>query len=59
MRDTILIRDGSYYGRSFRAAGLMAMWMIDIHLLSFYRADGVIVRTIDLREDGDQLRRAA
>jgi hypothetical protein len=46
--ETILIRDGRYRGRSYRAAGMMAMWMIDIGLLQFYAADGAMLATISL-----------
>ena len=46
--ETILIRDGRYRGRSYRANGFMAMWMIEIGLLQFYGADGEMLATIHL-----------
>ena len=46
--ETILIRDGRYRGRSYRADGFLAMWMIEIGLLQFYAADGEMLATIHL-----------
>lgn len=46
--ETILVRDGCYRGRSYRAGGLMAMWMIEIGLVQFYSADGEMLATIHL-----------
>ena len=46
--ETILIRDGRYRGRSYRAEGFLAMWMIEVGLLQFYAADGEMLATIHL-----------
>ena len=48
--ETLLIRDGRYFGRSYRVAGVMAMWMIDIGLLQFYGADGDMLGSLSLLE---------
>jgi hypothetical protein len=56
MSDTILIRDGFYYGRSYRAGGLMAMWMAG--LIQFYGPEGEMLRTILLRRDQVQSKAA-
>lgn len=46
--ETILVRDGRYRGRSYRAGGLMAMWMVEIGLVQCYAADGEMLATIHL-----------
>ncbi len=59
--ETLLIRDGRYFGRSYRAAGAMAMWMIDIGLVQFYAADGEMLGSLSLLEpvEAPQQRKAA
>ena len=46
--ETILIHDGKYYARSYRADGLMAMWMVEVGIVQFYDADGNMIRTVNL-----------
>jgi hypothetical protein len=46
MRDTHLIRDGHYCGRSFRTPHLMAMWMGSF--VQFYDAEGEMLGAITL-----------
>lgn len=48
LAETILIRDGRYRGRTFRAGGLMAMWMVDIGLIQLYGADGEMLAAFSL-----------
>ncbi|MCE9606960.1 MAG: hypothetical protein K8U03_18910 [Planctomycetia bacterium] len=48
--ETILIRDGKYRGRSYRAGGMLAMWMIEIGLVQFYAADGAMLATVSLHD---------
>jgi hypothetical protein len=55
--DTLLIREGRYYGRSFRTEQHMAMWMAG--LVQFYGADGEMLRTILLKPEPRQHARAA
>lgn len=57
MSDTLLIREGRYYGRSFRTEQHMAMWMAG--LVQFYGADGEMLRTIMLKPEPRQHARAA
>jgi hypothetical protein len=57
--ETILIRDGRYRGRSYRADGFLAMWMIEIGLLQFYAADGEMLATIHLFDRPSSQRAAA
>jgi hypothetical protein len=57
--ETILIRDGRYRGRSYRAGGMLAMWMVEIGLVQFYDADGEMLATIHLNHRPGNERRAA
>jgi hypothetical protein len=57
--ETILIRDGRYRGRSYRADGFLAMWMIEVGLLQFYAADGEMLATIHLFDRPSTQRAAA
>jgi hypothetical protein len=57
--ETILIRDGRYRGRSYRADGLLAMWMIEIGLVQFYAEDGSMLATIRLFDRPSAQRAAA
>jgi hypothetical protein len=47
MSETLLIRDGHYCGRSFRAGDRMAMWLGG--LLQFYGPHGQMLRTVSLQ----------
>ncbi len=57
--ETILIRDGRYRGRSYRAANLLAMWMVEIGLIQFYAEDGAMLATIHLNDRPTAARAAA
>lgn len=57
LTDTLLIREGRYYGRSFRTGQHMAMWFAG--LVQFYGADGEMLRTIVLKPESRQHARAA
>ena len=46
--ETIMVENGRYRGRSYRAGGLMAMWLIAAGLVQFYDADGNMLRTVNL-----------
>lgn len=58
-KDTILIQDGHYCGRSFRVDGYLAMWMVEIGLLQFYDRDGALLKTITLSRQQPSHPRAA
>jgi hypothetical protein len=57
--ETLLIRDGRYRGRSYRAGEFLAMWMIEIGLLQFYGVDGTMLATIHLFDRPASQRTAA
>ncbi len=56
---TVLIDNGACQGRSYRADGLMAMWLIRAGIIQFYDSDGTMLRTINLFEELAPQRMAA
>jgi hypothetical protein len=59
LTETLLLHDGHYFARSYRADGLMAMWFVDNGFIQFYDAEGNMLRTVDLPQDQAQRRAAA
>jgi hypothetical protein len=59
LEETILLDDGQYTARSYRAGDLTAMWLIEVGLVQFYDADGNMLRTINLFEEVKPLKMAA
>ncbi len=57
--ETIILDDGKYVGRTYRAGKLFATWLINVGILQFYDADGDMQKTIDLMGEVRPLRRAA
>jgi hypothetical protein len=57
--ENILIHEGRYSARSYRADDLMAMWLIDVGLVQVYDADGEMLKTINLSTELEPLRMAA
>ncbi len=48
--ETILIDQGRYVARSYRAAGYLAMWLVAVGILQFYDSRGRMLATINLFE---------
>ncbi len=48
LNETLLIKSGRYVARTYRARGLMAMWLVEAGIVQFYDADGAMVRTVNL-----------
>ena len=46
LSETVLIRDGNYYGRAYRAGGLLAMLEVQSATLSFLTREGQLLRTV-------------
>jgi hypothetical protein len=59
LNETILIDEGRCVGRSYRAEGLMAMWMVEVGLVQFYDAEGNMLQTVNLFEGIEPQRMAA
>lgn len=48
LNETLLIKGGRYVARTYRAEGLMAMWLLRAGVVQFYDAQGVMLRTVNL-----------
>ncbi len=59
LKETILIDDGRYVARSYRAGGYLAMWLVGVGIVQFYDADGNMLRTINLLRELEPQRMAA
>ena len=59
LNETLLLDEGRYLARSYRAGDLMAMWFVESGFIQFYDADGTMLCTVNLRQDGDERRMAA
>jgi hypothetical protein len=57
--ERILIDDGRATARTYKAGGLMAMWLIDVGIVQFYDAEGAMLRTVNLLEELSPQRMAA
>ncbi len=57
--ETILLDDGQYVARSYRIAGLLAMWLIDVGIVQFYDSQGNMLRTVNLFTEVEPQRMAA
>ena len=59
LNETLLIHDGHYVARSYRAGELMAMWFVDNGFIQFYDAEGNMLRTVNLYPEITDRRMAA
>ncbi len=59
LEENLLVQEGRYYARSYRIAGFMAMWMIEIGLLQFYDSQGNMLMTVNLFQEDQPHRMAA
>lgn len=57
--ETILLDDGQYVARSYRIAGLLAMWLIGVGIVQFYDGAGNMLRTVNLFTEVEPQRMAA
>ena len=48
LNETLLIKRGQYVARTYRAGGLMAMWLLQAGIIQFYDRNGVMLRTVNL-----------
>jgi hypothetical protein len=48
VKETVFVEDERCVARSYRGAGMMAMWLVARHLLQFYDDNGEIVRAFVL-----------
>jgi len=59
LEEEILIDEGRYLGRSYRAHDLMAMWLAEIGLIQFYDSEGNMLLTMNLFQEIARQRIAA
>jgi len=57
--ETILLDDGRYVARSYRIAGLMAMWLLGVGIVQFYDGEGNMLRSVNLYTEHEPQRMAA
>ena len=57
--ERLLLDDGRYVARSYRADNYLAMWMVDVGLVQFYDGAGNMLRTVNLFEEIESHRMAA
>jgi hypothetical protein len=57
--ETIVVDDGRYVARTYKADGYMAMWLVEIGIVQFYDADGNMLLTVNLLEELEPQRMAA
>ncbi len=49
--ETVIVDDGRYVARSYRADGYMAMWMVEVGIVQFYDAEGNMLATVNLLKE--------
>ncbi|QDU93457.1 hypothetical protein [Lignipirellula cremea] len=59
LEERVRIDGGKVVARTYRAAGMMAMWMIDIGIVQFYGPEGEMLRTVNLFQQEQSARAAA
>jgi hypothetical protein len=57
--ESALFDNGRCVAWSYRLAGLMAMWFVDIGIVQFYDVDGNMLQTLSLVEPPQSQRMAA
>lgn len=57
--ESALIDNGRCVAWSYRLAGLMAMWFVEVGIVQFYDADGNMLETVSLLEPEQSRRMAA
>lgn len=48
LNETLLVKRRRYVARTYRAEGLMAMWLLRAGIVQFYDAQGKMLRTVNL-----------
>ncbi len=59
LAETVLIREGYYYGRSYRAGELIATFVAETATLQFFATDGRLLDSMPCGEEDLAIRRAA
>ena len=48
LSETVMVDGGRCCARSYRIAGLMAMWLIDVGIIQYYDSEGNMLRRTNL-----------
>ena len=48
LHETLLVTEGRYVARSYRAGGFSAMWLLRAGIVQFYDSQGTMLRTVNL-----------
>jgi hypothetical protein len=59
MSEWLLVQEGRYFGRTYSAGPLTAMWLADVNLVQFYGPDGEMLRTLEVCQQPQTSRQAA
>ncbi len=59
LEETVLVDEGRYTARSYRVAGFMAMWLVEVGILQFYDAEGSMLATVNLLQEAKPMKTAA
>jgi len=59
LEETLLLDSGKYVARTYRLAGLMAMWLVQVGIVQFYDAEGRMLRTVNLFQELEPVKMAA
>ena len=51
LHETLVAEQGELVARSYRADGIMAMWLVRTGIVQFYGRDGVMLSTVNLVEE--------
>ena len=51
LHETLVIEQGELVARSYRADGIMAMWLVRAGIVQFYDRNGVMLSTVNLLEE--------
>jgi hypothetical protein len=53
--ETILLHDGRYVGRKFKAGGYLVVWWVERNAVELLDQDGQIARVVDLIENFEKI----
>ena len=53
-RETLLIRDGNYFGQRFERDDFRAVWFVEENQLKFYGPDGLVIKSVQPFPNQDQ-----
>ena len=58
-KESVLIREGFFFGRQFRFKGVRAVWCAEKDVVTLYGDDAQLLRTLTVADEPAEMRRAA